>query len=48
MQLFRIYDYYGDRWHIGGEATHWVKGCAKNKYLEGFIETLTKMIESVK
>lgn len=48
LQLFRIYDYYGDRWHIGGEATHWVKGCAKNKYLEGFIETLTKMIESVK
>jgi len=48
LQLFRIYDYYGDRWHIGGEATHWVNGYAKNKYLEGFIETLTEMIKSVK
>jgi len=48
LQCFTIYDYKGDRWHIGGEATHRVKGMACNKYLEGLIETLTKMIESVK
>ena len=24
--IFRIYDYYGDRWHIGGEATSRLKG----------------------
>lgn len=48
LQLFRIYDYKGDRWHIAGEVTYRVKGMACNKYLKGFIEILTKMIDSVK
>ncbi len=45
---FRIYDYYGDRWHLGGEWTGKI-GCSPyNKYVDSFKDTLKEMVKNLK